>query len=259
MSRSPEGTTAPLVRFENVALGYGGERVVEGLSFEVARGDFLGIVGPNGAGKSTILKAMLGILRPRAGRIQYGAPVHRDLRFGYVPQRHTLDDIYPLSVRAIARMARYARAGILRRPGKEDERLVERALAAIDIVDLAERRFGELSGGQRQRALIARALATGANVLVLDEPTDGMDLKSTHGILGLMRRLNEAEGITVVFVSHQLNEVANYVEELLVIDEGRYDWGPVGEVLTAEHLTRIYEVPVVVDRIAGSSVVVVER
>ena len=250
---------APLVRFEEVALGYGGVRVLENLSFAVGDGDFLGIVGPNGAGKSTILKAMLGILRPAGGAVVYGAEVHRDLRFGYVPQRHTLDDIYPLSVRAIVGMARYARAGLLRRPGTDDERVVTHALEAIDIADLAERRFGELSGGQRQRALIARALATGANFLVLDEPTDGMDLKSTHGILGLMRRLNREEGLTVVFVSHQLNEVANYVDRLLVIDEGRYDFGPVEEVLTADHLQRIYQVPVVVDRVAGSSVVVVPR
>ena len=250
---------APLVRFEEVALGYGGVRFLENLSFAVGNGDFLGIVGPNGAGKSTILKAMLGILRPAGGAVVYGAEVHRNLRFGYVPQRHTLDDIYPLSVRAIVRMARYARAGLLRRPGTDDERAVTHALEAIDMADLAERRFGELSGGQRQRALIARALATGANFLVLDEPTDGMDLKSTHGILGLMRRLNREEGLTVVFVSHQLNEVANHVDRLLVIDEGRYDFGPVEEVLTADHLRLIYQVPVVVDRVEGSSVVVVAR
>jgi ABC-type Mn2+/Zn2+ transport system ATPase subunit len=248
-----------LVRFEDVALGYGGILVLEGLSFGVGEGDFLGIVGPNGAGKSTILKAMLGILRPAGGRVVYEAEVHRDLRFGYVPQRHTLDDIYPLSVRAIVQMARYARAGLMRRPGADDDRAVTHALEAIDIVDLAGRRFGELSGGQRQRALIARALATGANFLVLDEPTDGMDLKSTHGILGLMHRLNRDEGLTVVFVSHQLNEVANYVDRLLVIDEGRYHWGTVEEVLTADHLRRIYEVPVVVERVAGASVVVVPR
>jgi iron complex transport system ATP-binding protein len=156
-------------------------------------------------------------------------------------------------------MARYAGAGLMRRPGADDDRAVDHALEAIDIVPLAERRYDELSGGQRQRALIARALATGANFLVLDEPTDGMDLKGTHGILGLMRRLNRDEGLTVVFVSHQLNEVANYVDRLLVIDEGRYDWGPVEEVLTPGHLQRIYDVPVVVERVAGSSVVVVVR
>ncbi len=248
-----------LIRFDEVALGYGGARFVERLTFAVGEGDFLGIVGPNGAGKSTILKAMLGILKPVGGRVVYDAALHRDLRFGYVPQRHTLDDIYPLSVRAIVRMARYPQAGLLRRPGQESERAVDAALAAVGLTDLSGRRLGELSGGQRQRALIARALATGANVLVLDEPTDGMDLKSTHAILGLMRHLNDEDGITVVFVSHQLNEVANYVDRLLVIDEGRHDFGPVETVLTADHLRRIYQVPVVVENVAGASVVVVPR
>jgi ABC-type Mn2+/Zn2+ transport system ATPase subunit len=249
----------PLIRFDEVALGYGGERVVERLSFAVAEGDLLGIVGPNGAGKSTILKAMLGILRPAAGAIVYEAEVHRDLRFGYVPQRHTLDHIYPLDVRAVVRMARYPRAGLLRRPGRDGERAVDAALEAVGLAGLAARQLSELSGGQRQRALIARALATGANVLVLDEPTDGMDLKSTHAILGLMRRLHSEDRITVVFVSHQLNEVANYVDRLLLIDEGRYDFGPVETVLTAENLQRIYQVPAVVERVAGASVVVVPR
>jgi len=257
MTPVPSGSA--LVRFDNVGLAYGGTTVIERLSFAVAKGDFLGIVGPNGAGKSTILKAMLGILPPARGVVVYEAEVHRDLRFGYVPQRHTLDHIYPLSVRAIVRMARYAGAGLVRRPGADDDLAVTHALEAIDIVDLAERRFAELSGGQRQRALIARALATGANFLVLDEPTDGMDLKSTHGILGLVRRLHREEGLTVVFVSHQLNEVANYVDLLLVIDEGRYHFGPVDEVLTADHLRRIYQVPVVVETVAGASVVVVPR
>jgi ABC-type Mn2+/Zn2+ transport system ATPase subunit len=248
---------APFVRFERVTLGYGDRPVIADLSFAVERGDFLGIVGPNGAGKSTILKAMLGLIAPRQGRVIYEAEVHRDLRFGYVPQRYSLDGIYPLSVRSIVRMARYAKAGLLRRPGREDERVVDHALDAVAIRGLADRQLGQLSGGQRQRALIARALATEANLLVLDEPTDGMDLKSTHAILGLMRRLNRDEGLTVIFVSHQLNEVANYVDRLLLIDEGRYDWGPVDEVLTADHLQRIYQIPVAVERVAGSAVVVV--
>lgn len=257
MSQPP--ARAAFVRFERVTLGYGSDPVIRDLSFAIERGDFLGIVGPNGAGKSTILKAMLGLLEPRAGRVVYEAEVHRDLRFGYVPQRYSLDDLYPLSVRSIVRMSRYAGAGLLRRPSDADERVVDHALEAVDIEELAERQFGELSGGQRQRALIARALATEANLLVLDEPTDGMDLLSTHAILGLMRRLNRDEGLTVVFVSHQLNEVANYVDRLLLIDEGRYDWGPVDEVLTAEHLQRVYGIPVAVDQVAGSSVVVVRR
>lgn len=245
----------PLVRFEEVTLGYGRDEVVEGLSLTIHEGDFLGIVGPNGAGKSTILKALVGILHPRSGRVVYERELHRDLRFGYVPQRHTLDDVFPLTVAQIVRMARYREAGLFRRPGKAAESAIERSMEAADILDLGERRYQALSGGQRQRVLIARALATGANFLVLDEPTDGMDLGSQNAILRLMARLNAEEGLTVVFVSHLLSEVANTVDRLAVIDEGRFDHGSVAEIMTAERLGAVYQAPVRVERVDGALVV----
>lgn len=254
MTRGP----APLVRFENVALGYGRRPVLEGLTFTIHEGDFLGIVGPNGAGKSTILKALVGILPAIRGRIVYERPLHRELRIGYVPQRHTLDEVFPLTVAEIVRMARYREAGLLRRPGREAERMVAWALGECDIANLGDRRFGALSGGQRQRALIARALATGATCLVLDEPTDGMDLASQDAILRLMARLHDEDGLTVVFVSHLLNEVANYVQRLALIDEGRFDHGPVGEILTAERLSALYRTPVLVEHIGSAAIVLPE-
>ncbi|MFN2384154.1 MAG: metal ABC transporter ATP-binding protein [Gemmatimonadota bacterium] len=244
-----------LVRFEDVALGYGRHAVLEHLTFTLGAGDFLGLVGPNGAGKSTIVKALLGLMKPQAGRIVYERPLHTELRFGYVPQRHTLDAIFPLSVADIVRMARYREAGVLRRPGPAAEAAVAHALDAVGITHLAGRRFDALSGGQRQRALIARALATGATCLVLDEPTDGMDLGSQHAILELIRRLHRDEHLTVVFVSHLLNEVATYVDRLALLDEGRFDHGPVEEILTAPRLGALYATPVRVERI-GDAVVV---
>lgn len=245
----------PLVRFEAVSLGYGKEEVIEDLTFAVHEGDLLGIVGPNGAGKSTILKALVGILAPRRGRIVYERARHRDLRFGYVPQRHTLDAVFPLTVAEIVRMARYREAGLLRRPDAAAEQRIESAMRAVDIVDLADRRFHALSGGQRQRALIARALATGATFLVLDEPTDGMDLGSQDAILRLLAELNRRDGLTIVFVSHLLNEVANTVDRLAVIDEGRFDHGPVDEMMTAGRLGAVYQVQVRVERVDGALVV----
>jgi len=250
----PLGQT-PLVHFENVALGYGRRAVVEGFTFTIHEGDFLGIVGPNGAGKSTILKALVGILKPLKGRIVYERPRHRELRFGYVPQRHTLDEVFPLKVAEIVRMARYPEAGLLRRPGRAADRAVEQALAEVDITDLADRRIRDLSGGQRQRALIARALATGANCLVLDEPTDGMDLASQDAILRLMARLHREDRLTVIFVSHLLNEIANYVHRLALIEDGRFDHGPVDDVLTSERLSALYRTPVLVERVGRAAVV----
>lgn len=248
----------PLVRFEGVALGYRGEAVIEDLDFTLCAGDFLGLVGPNGAGKSTVVKAMLGLLKPMRGRIVYERELHEELEFGYVPQRHTLDDIFPLTVEKIVAMARYRSAGLLRGLDHEDREAVEHALEAVDIVRLRGRGYGELSGGQRQRALIARAMATGANCLVLDEPTDGMDLPSQEAILRLVSRLHDEEGLTVVFVSHLLNEVANFVDRLAMIEDGRFAWGTLEEILTDERLTELYGMPVEVERIGDAVVVVPE-
>lgn len=247
---------APLVRFEEVTLGYGAEEVLRGLDFTLCEGDFLGLVGPNGSGKSTIVKAMLGLLKPARGRIVYERTLHGELEFGYVPQRYALDEIFPLTVEEIVRMARFRRAGLFRRPGPEDREAVGRSLGAVDMSSLRRRRYGELSGGQRQRTLIARALATGANCLVLDEPTDGMDLTSQEAILTLVRRLHEEEGLTVVFVSHLLNEVANFVDRLALLEDGRFVYGPVEEILTAERLSGLYRMDVAVERIGGAVVVV---
>ena len=245
----------PLVRFEDVTLGYGGQPVLERLTFTLYEGDFLGLVGPNGSGKSTIVKALLGALRPQAGRVIYERELHRELRFGYVPQRQTLDELFPLSVAEIVRMGRYKAAGAMRRLGAGDDRAVEGALSAVSITHLAGRRYGELSGGQRQRTLIARALAAGANCLVLDEPTNGMDLGSEQAILELIARLHEEGGLTVVFVSHLLNEVANTVDRLALIDEGRFDHGTVGEILTDARLSALYRTAVHVERVKGVVVV----
>lgn len=248
-------TRPPLVRFAGVRLAYGGLPVIDELDLVLSEGDFLGLVGPNGAGKSTILRALLGRLRPERGRIVYERALHRELKFGYVPQRHTLDPLFPLSVEDMVRMARYREAGVLRRPGADARRAVEHALEAVRIGDLRTRRFGELSGGQRQRTLIARALATGANCLVLDEPTDGMDLPSQEAILALVSRLHGEAGLTVVLVSHLLNEVANVVDRLALLQEGRVESGPVGEILTDERLSALYGIPVDVERVHGAYVI----
>lgn len=246
----------PLVRFENVTLGYGDGPVLEDLTFTLYEGDFLGLVGPNGSGKTTIVKALLGILEPEAGRIVYDRELHDEIRFGYVPQRHTLDELFPLSVGEIVRMGRTRAAGLLRRLGTDHIRATAEALAAVDMAPLAGRRYGELSGGQRQRTLIARALVTGANCLVLDEPTNGMDLGSQEAILELIARLHDEGGLTVVFVSHLLNEVANTVERLALLDEGgRFDHGPVEEILTDSRLSALYRIPVRVERVNEAVVV----
>jgi len=224
-----------LVRFAGVRLGYGRRTILSGLDFAVPEGDFLGLVGPNGAGKTTVLRGILGSLRPLEGTIERSA----GLRFGYVPQRDQVDYSFPLKVLDVVLMGRYDRIGLGRRPGADDRRRAMAALEHVGIADLAERQLGDLSGGQKQRTLIARALVGEPNLLILDEPTNGMDLVSTTQILGLVRELHERDGLTVIMVSHALNEVANYVERIALVVGGGFRIGTVDEIMTEPVLSEM--------------------
>jgi ABC-type Mn2+/Zn2+ transport system ATPase subunit len=244
-----------LIVFDHATLGYGRRAVLSDISFDIPAGDFLGLVGPNGAGKTTILRAILGSLEPIAGTVVKAA----GLRFGYVPQRDSVDYNFPLKVVDVVLMGRYDRVGLGRRPTREDR---ERACAALDhvgILPLAERPLAALSGGQKQRVLIARALVGEPNVLVLDEPTNGMDLVSTTQILGLVRELHERDNLTVLMVSHALNEVANYVERIALVVERGFRIGTVAQIMTEETLTQMYGIPVDVDEMHGHRIVVARR
>jgi ABC-type Mn2+/Zn2+ transport system ATPase subunit len=244
-----------LVTFDRATLGYGPRTVLSDLSFSIAQGDFLGLVGPNGAGKTTVLRALLGTLKPLAGTVSR-AP---GLRFGYVPQRDQVDYNFPLKVLDVVLMGRYDRVGLWRRPAATDRKLAMDALDHVGILDLADRSLTNLSGGQKQRTLIARALVGEPNVLVLDEPTNGMDLVSTTQILGLVRSLHERDGLTVLMVSHALNEVANYVQRIALVVNGAFRIGSVDEIITEPTLSAMYGIPVEVDSLNGHRIVVARR
>ncbi len=246
---------APLVTFDRGTLGYRRRAVLTDISFEIPEGDFLGLVGPNGAGKTTILRALLGSLEPLGGTVTR-APT---LRFGYVPQRDQVDYSFPLKVLDVVLMGRYDRIGLGRRPTDDDRRRAHQALEHVGIDRLASRPLADLSGGQTQRTLIARALVGEPNVLVLDEPTNGMDLVATAQILGLVRELHERDGLTVLMVSHALNEVSNYVERLALVVEGGFRIGPTDEIMTEQALSQMYGIPVEVNSVEGHRIVVARR
>jgi ABC-type Mn2+/Zn2+ transport system ATPase subunit len=243
------------IHFDHVSLGYGKRPLLTDIDFRVPEGDFLGVVGPNGSGKTTILRALLGTLKPLAGEVHLAS----GLRFGYVPQRDQVDYGFPLKVVDVVMMGRYDRIGLGRRPGAADREAAHVALEHVGIRDLADRQLASLSGGQRQRALIARALVGRPNVLILDEPTNGMDLVSTTQILGLARELHERDRLTVIMVSHALNEVANYVDRIALVMNGAFRIGSVDEILSEKVLSDMYGIPVEVDSFDGHRVVLARR
>jgi ABC-type Mn2+/Zn2+ transport system ATPase subunit len=244
-----------LVTFDHATLAYGRRVVLSDLTFEIPEGDFLGLVGPNGAGKTTILRAILGTLDPSAGTVTR----RPELRFGYVPQRDQVDYGFPLRVLDVVLMGRYDRVGIGRRPARADRDRARAALDAVGIAELAKEPLTRLSGGQKQRTLIARALVGEPNLLVLDEPTTGMDLVSTTQILGLVRELHERSGLTVLMVSHALNEIANYVTRIALVQEGSFRIGAVDEIVNERTLSALYGIPVEVDSFDGHRIVLARR
>ena len=228
------------VRFDDVTLGYGKRRVLQGLTFEVKEGEFLGVIGPNGAGKTTLLRGLLGLIRPKGGRISRTGT----LRYGYVMQRQFLDTQFPFTVEDVVSMGRFGRKRAWSRLDQGDREEVGEALGITGLADLKDRLYRELSGGQKQRTLIARALASRPEVLVLDEPTNDMDVKGENRIMGLVQEIQQKTGVTIVLVSHLLHVVLNYAERLMFLSDGKAQVYSIDELVSGDLLSRIYGFPI---------------
>lgn len=250
---APPAARAPVVTFTDVTVGYRGVPVREHVSFEVRRGDFLGIAGANGAGKTTILRTLLGLTRPLAGRVAHVTRVP----VSYVPQRERIDTIVPVTALEVALMGRLTRASAFRLIRHHDRDHARRALARVGVEHLAPQLYRELSGGQQQLVLLARALAGDPDLLVLDEPTTAMDLASEHALVELLREENHARGLTVVLVTHLLSVLLDVATSVLLLEADRIVAGPTEVVLRAETLSELYGVPVTVTAVGGRRTLVV--
>ncbi|GHF85947.1 iron complex transport system ATP-binding protein [Amycolatopsis bartoniae] len=233
------------LRLEGVRAGYDGREVVHEVSVTVPAGSWLAIVGPNGAGKSTLLKTMAGLL-PGTGRVLVDdRPVpslsrkEKARKLGYAPQ----DAVLPagLTVTDYALLGRTPHLGLLARESAADLSVVDEALARLDLAGLAGRALGTLSGGERQRAVLARVLAQQASVLLLDEPTTGLDLGHAQAMLELIDRLRREDGTTVVSTLHDLTFAAQYADRVLLLSDGTVAAaGKPAEVLTPQALAQHY-------------------
>ncbi|GHT56366.1 ABC transporter ATP-binding protein [Spirochaetia bacterium] len=200
------------LRFDGVSFSYGPVKVLENAGFHIHQGEFIALVGPNGSGKTTVLKLLLGLEKPDAGKIElFGLPGAQGLdRVGYVPQQAPPDRAFPISVRDVVRMGRLRSVRGYR---EADRAAAEEALEQADIADLAQRSFGALSGGQRRRVLVARALAARPEILILDEPTANMDSESAERLFETLGKLKGKT--TILIVTHDMEFVSALTDRAL--------------------------------------------
>jgi len=215
-----QGGMSALVALHDVSLGYDGLAVVQHVSLSIARGEFLALLGPNGSGKTTLLRGILGLIPLFSGRIEYGFD---RVAFppGYVPQRETLDPIFPLSALEVVLMGTYAKLRPLSRVGRQQRGLAAHCLEQVGLSHCAQRPFWALSGGQKQRILMARALAAEPQIMLLDEPTAGVDHDAEAVITTLLARLNRERGLTIILVSHHLGQIESVVQSAVWVEDGR--------------------------------------
>jgi ABC-type Mn2+/Zn2+ transport system ATPase subunit len=252
---APHHGLPTVVAGHGLTFGYPHRALFHDVSFDIERGAILGIVGPNGCGKTTLLRTILGLLPPLRGTVTRA----NGLRVSYVPQRERLDVILPVTALDVVLMGRSARAGPLARLGPADHEAARRALAQLDADTLAHRPYRSLSGGQQQRVLLARALVGEPDLLVLDEPTAGMDLASEAGIVEFLRDLNRRQGVTILLVTHLLPLVLTLATSIMLVARGTLVQGALDDVLDEERLTALYGVPVHLGRVAGRPTLVVTQ
>lgn len=245
----PKASTAAereaVADLHRVGFSYGGDPVLHETSLVIRRGDFLGIIGPNGSGKTTLLRILVGLLQPSFGQVRlFGADI-RDFtewqRIGYVPQKAVaFESRFPATVFEVVVSGRSGRAGLLRRFTDVDRDAAERALDTVGMAAFRDRRIGRLSAGQQQRVFIARALASGPELLLLDEPTVGVDPDAQEQFYSLLRRLNKELGTTLVLVSHDIGVVAQEVTQLACLNRTLVFHGSPEEAMRSGALAQLY-------------------
>ena len=236
----------PIIRFLNASFGYPGVLALSKITLDIAAGEFVGVIGPNGSGKTTLCKAVLGLMAPVSGSLNIfqcaceKLRCHHRARIGYVPQKGVLDKHFPITVLETVLMGRYGALGLLRWPGRADREMALDALAQVGMADHREMRLGQLSGGQQQRVLIARALAQQPQVLLLDEPTTGIDLVTQYRVLELVSRFHQTLGLTIVLITHDVDMIRPHVDRLVLLKTRLYAAGPPDVVLNPELLQQVY-------------------
>jgi ABC-type Mn2+/Zn2+ transport system ATPase subunit len=241
-----------VIDIENAVVSYREDVALRGVSLKVTSGDFVGIIGPNGAGKTTLLTLVNGLGKLLHGRVQVlGSTItsgkgHRlRKKVGYVAQVQHIDPRMPVSVHDVVMIGRYGRLGLLKRPGRKDREIADRALEAVGMFHLRNRPVGHLSGGEQQRTAIARCMAQEPEIFLLDEPTASLDWRAKTDILELVRMIHDQQQLTTLFVTHDLGSIPVACDRVVLMKDGRIcGEGPPGILLTDEKLGMLYDIPI---------------
>jgi ABC-type Mn2+/Zn2+ transport system ATPase subunit len=260
MPRTCKGATLPtigtdpatgeLITLDKVTCRYGHDPVLINIDLTVGRGDFIGVVGPSGSGKSTLLKTIAGSVRPIAGRVKRS----KDLAIGYVPQVETVNWYFPVTVREAVLMAR-VQGRTLPWPSKSERAEADEALERLGLGGLGDRHIRELSGGQQQRVFVARAMLRRPQLLLLDEPTSGVDVRTRHDVMHLIHDLHH-DGLAIVLTTHDLNGIASHLPSIVCLNKEVVAVGTPRQVITPAVLERTYGAPLEVLTHGGMPVVV---
>jgi len=231
-----------LVKLEDIWVYYDDVPVLEGVNLSIEKDDFLGIIGPNGGGKTTLLKVVLGLVKPSRGTVTVlGSTPERNRKLiGYIAQSSLFDHDFPISVLEVVLMGRYGKVGLIKRFSNEDKRLALKALENVEMLDYKDRQIGRLSGGEQQRVFIARALVAEPKMLLLDEPTTGVDTPMQTEFYELLAKLKRT--MAIVLVSHDISAVSIHVDSIACLNHQLYYHG--SKEVGPEILEATYKCPV---------------
>lgn len=229
------------IHVKNLTVAYDENPVILQGNADIYANSLTAIIGPNGAGKSTLIKAMLQIIKPISGTVSIWGKDYKEVykKIAYIPQSGNVNWNFPITVEEVVLMGRYVHVGVLKRYTRKDKEMARNALALVNMVEFAKRHISELSGGQKQRVFLARAMAQDADMYVLDEPLQGVDVKTEGIVMDILKQF-QSMGKTILCVHHDLSTVEKYFDHVLMMNTRYFISGKVKEVFTKENIERIY-------------------
>jgi zinc transport system ATP-binding protein len=230
---------------EGLHFQYNGIEILTDISFQIQGGDYVGIVGPNGSGKTTLIKLALGFLKPVQGKIHLfdQSPVNFAdwQKVGYLPQKaNSFNPHFPATVREIVALGLLSKKEFPRRTGKRDDDTIDEALSLMDITNIKKKLIGELSGGQQQRVLIAKAMVSGPELLILDEPTTALDPEGREKFFNTLKELNEKKKLTIIMITHDMGTIGKYASRLMYIDKKVIFFGGFDNFCTSQEMSTYF-------------------